>query len=75
MLKSAALVGFLMLPGAFLVLGLACIHPRLRRQIACLSGLSDPLTHAAHAYSGIRARLLLRVNQPAQAARDLTKPR
>ena len=58
MLKSAALVGLLMLPGAFLVLGLACIHPRLRKEIACLSGLHAPLAKAGHAYSGIRARVL-----------------
>ncbi|TXC84103.1 hypothetical protein FRZ40_27725 [Paraburkholderia azotifigens] len=69
MLKSAAIVGLLILPGAFFVLGLACIHPRLRRQIASLSGLSAPLTRAGHAYSGIRARLPLHRGHPARKPR------
>ncbi len=66
MLKSAAIVGLLMLPGAFFVLGLACIHPSLRRQIASLSGLSAPLTRARDKYSGIRARLQLHRTHPAR---------
>lgn len=60
MLRSTILVGFLMLPGAFLVLGLACIHPRLRREIVNFSGLSSPLTKAGRSCAGIRARLLHR---------------
>lgn len=59
MLKSAAIVGLLILPGAFFVLGVACIHPRLRRQIASLSGLSAPLTRARDAYLGVCTRLPL----------------
>jgi hypothetical protein len=49
-----------MLPGAFLVLGLACIHPRLRREIVNFSGLSSSLTKAGRSCAGIRARLFHR---------------
>jgi hypothetical protein len=49
-----------MLPGAFLVLGLACIHPGLRREIVNFSGLSSSLTKAGRSCAGIRARLLHR---------------
>lgn len=73
MLRSTVLVGVLMLPGAFLILGLACIHPRLRKEIVGLSGLSSPLTKAGRAYSGIRARLLSHPGHPGEASRKPTK--
>jgi hypothetical protein len=50
MLRSTVLVGLLMLPGAFLILGLACIHPRLRKEIVRLGGLSSPWTKTAHTF-------------------------
>lgn len=60
MLRSSILVGVLMLPGAFLILGLACIHPRLRKEIVHISGLSSRLTQAGRSYEGMRARWLRR---------------
>ncbi len=66
MLKSAAVVGLLILPAAFFVLGLACIHPRLRKQLVALTGLSTPLTRAGHAYAAIRARLPSHSAHPAR---------
>jgi hypothetical protein len=59
MLKSTLLIGLLMLPGGFLILALACIHPRLRKEIVSFSGLSSPDTKAGRAYTRIRAKLLL----------------
>jgi hypothetical protein len=56
MLRSTVLVGLLILPGAFLILGLACIHPRLRKEVIRFSGLSSPLTTAVHSCAGLRAR-------------------
>jgi hypothetical protein len=47
-----------MLPGAFLIVGLACIHPRLRKEIVRQSGLSSPLTKTVHFYTALRTRLL-----------------
>jgi hypothetical protein len=73
MLRSTVLVGLLMLPGAFLILGLACIHPRPRNEIVRVSGLSGPLAMAGHAYTGIRARLLLHRGHPPEASRTPTK--
>jgi hypothetical protein len=64
MLRNTALVGLLMVPGAFLILGLACLHPRLRKEIVRLGGLSSPLAKAGRAYTGIRARLLLHPGHP-----------
>lgn len=60
MLRNTVLVGLLVLPGAFLILGLACLHPRLRKEIVEFSGLSSPLTRAGRSCAGIRARLLQR---------------
>lgn len=71
MLRNIVLVGLLMLPGAFLIHGLACFHPRLRKEIVRLSELSVPLTKAGHAYAGIRARLLLHLGHPPEALRTL----
>ncbi|MFM0038518.1 hypothetical protein PQQ73_27395 [Paraburkholderia strydomiana] len=53
MLRSTVLVGLLMLPGAFLIVGLACIHPRLRKEIVRQSGLSSPLTKTVHFYTAL----------------------
>jgi hypothetical protein len=71
MLRSTVLFGLLMLPGAFLILGLACIHPRLRKDIVRLSGLSGPLTKAGRAYTGIRAKMPLHPGHPGGASRRL----
>lgn len=56
MLKRALFIGLLMLPGSFVVLGLACGHPRLRREILQLSGLSRPLERVSRAYVAVRWR-------------------
>lgn len=39
MLKGIAIATLLMLPGSFNVLGLACIHPGLRRRATTLVGI------------------------------------
>jgi hypothetical protein len=67
MLRNTALIGLLMLPGAFLILGLACIHPRLRKEIFRLSGLSNPLPEAARFCARWRAKLLRSVRACAKS--------
>ena len=67
MLRSTVLVGLLMLPGAFLILGLGCIHPRLRKEIVRLGGLSSPWTKTAHTYAALRARPLRPVRSRARS--------
>ncbi len=71
MLRNTVLVGLLILPGAFLILGLACLHPLHRKKIVRLSELSRPLAKAGHAFGGILAKL------PAasrSSTRGVTKP-
>jgi hypothetical protein len=60
MLRCAILVSLLLLPGSFLVLGLACIHPRLRKEIVRMGGLSHPLNRAGLAHARMREKLQLR---------------
>ncbi|TGP40054.1 hypothetical protein EN871_30280 [bacterium M00.F.Ca.ET.228.01.1.1] len=60
MLRSAILVGLLLLPGSFFVLALACVHPRLRKEIVRMSRLSNPLTQAGLVHARMREKLLLR---------------
>lgn len=71
MLRNTVLVGLLTLPGAFFVLGLACLHPQLRKEIVRRSGLSSPLTKTGRAYTGTRARLPLHPGHPGGASRSL----
>ncbi len=37
MLKRILLIGFLALPGSFVVVSLACVHPRIRARLAELT--------------------------------------
>lgn len=54
MLRRVLFIGLLMLPGSFVVLSMACVHPRLRRKIVQMAGLSRPLECVGRAYSAAR---------------------
>ncbi len=56
MFRRALFIVLLTLPGSFVVLGLACVHPRVRRQVVELVGLSDPLERVGRAYAAARRR-------------------
>lgn len=49
MFKRLLCIGFLMLPGSFLVIGVACIDARLRRKIMQFAGLT-------HSFGWVRSQ-------------------
>ncbi len=57
MFRRVVFFGLLMMPGSFLLLGAACIHPRMRREILRIGGLSVPISRIGLAYAGMRRRL------------------
>ncbi|PMS36649.1 hypothetical protein C0Z20_11110 [Trinickia symbiotica] len=47
MFKRALFIVLLTLPGSFVVLGVACVHPWVRRELVQLAGISGPLERVA----------------------------
>lgn len=56
MLKRVIFIGFLILPGACIVLVVACAHPRLRKAIIGIAGLSGPLDRMGYMYALLSRR-------------------
>lgn len=67
MFRRALFIVLLTLPGSFVVLGLACIHPRVRTQVGELVGISDPLMRIGRAYAAARRRPEVAGNSAAPA--------
>jgi len=56
MFRRALFIVLLTLPGSFVVLGVACIHPWVRRQLVELAGISNPLAQIGRVYAATRRR-------------------
>lgn len=53
MFKRILFVGLLALPGSFLVVGVACLHPGLRKEIMRMSGFSEPFMRFSRTFSRV----------------------
>ncbi|WP_343675496.1 hypothetical protein [Paraburkholderia heleia] len=57
MFRRIIFFGLLMLPGSFLILGVACIHPRMRMEIMQLGGFLNSINRTGFSCAVVRRRL------------------
>jgi hypothetical protein len=57
MFRRLIFIGVLMLPGSFFVLGIACVHPRMRREMMQFGGLAGSINRLRLAYVEVWRRL------------------